>query len=259
MLLAHRARRSWQAAACLAVLLLALAPLGRAAILPPQQGCTPSSVRLELTGLFAVSFGPFDPPPDCAANSIAKCFNSITVATTADCVLTVTPNDPGSSSDVRVNSLFGMSFGRMTSYRWDLLQLAACPAAGDAALSTTIADDGAALAGLHDVLAGSIWEAATPSLGALQLENGVLTVADSSDPDNNNSYDPYGHCALTWRSVQASGVFAVAACTNAGPECAATPTACVAGRYGVPIVGAAGAACPLCRAGESRGRASLAR
>ena len=146
------------------------------ASLPPPS-CTPGSVRLELTAAGAGA--------SCASNPLAKCFNSITVATTAACALTVAPNDPGAASDVQVPALFAAA----SVYT----QLAACPAAGDAALAGPFVD-ATVLADLQAVLASSIWAAPATTLGALTFDSsGVLSGSDSN-----------GGCALTWQAVQSS-------------------------------------------------------
>jgi hypothetical protein len=123
----------------------------------------------------------------CNRNPIAKCFNAVTVAFTSECVLTVSPNDPGSSSDVLVPALFSAA----ASYS----ELVACPAAGAAALSVTIGSDAAVLTGLRAVLNGAIWSEAVATVGALAASGGVLSTTDTSTGED---------CALTWQIVSST-------------------------------------------------------
>ena len=123
----------------------------------------------------------------CSANSVAKCFNSITVSTTTGCVLTVSPNDPGTSSAVLVPALFSDA----ATYK----ALVACPADGDASLSTTIANDAAALTGLKTVLGSAIWADALTTVGTLSAAGGVLTTTESSTGED---------CDLEWQVISST-------------------------------------------------------
>ena len=131
-------------------------------------------MQLELTGVGSAA--------GCSANYLAKCFNSITVSVSSDCVLDVTRNAPGVPSSVSVPSVFSAAY----------TELAACPTVSQ---PTDIANDEDVLGGLKKVLSNSIWATELTTLGALSAGSGVVSAADTSGGAS---------CDLAWRIVNST-------------------------------------------------------
>jgi hypothetical protein len=146
----------------------------------------------------------------CHGSSVAKCFNSFTVATTAACALRVAPVDPGGATSVLVPSLFAAG----DTYA----ELVACPAAGQDSLATSFTDD-SLLADLRALLASAIWPTPLTTLGALSAAGGVLSTNDSSTGSV---------CALDWQVVSAT----VSGTASPSPAAAMSPA-------GLPLASAA--------------------
>lgn len=171
-----------------------------------------------------------------ATAPLAKCFKSLTVGLTANCVLTA-------SSSVTSNVYVPAVWTNAGVYEYK-----ECPGTASA---TSAADYAAGVTEAHlaTLLGSAIWSGATtPTITTVTAGSGVLQIS------NSGASDEFGEWSLKFRVTvhtgSAAGIFAVTAptCTT-GDECSATTT-CAAGRHAVDISApATGYVCALCSAG----------
>jgi hypothetical protein len=209
-----------------------------------------------------------------ATHPIAKCYNSMSVTVSDACVLTVTANGEYNF----VPSLYSADNAAYSQYD-------ACPTGTTTTVAdgaTVAADDVAALIATS-IYADGLTATGAVGTGTVTITSGtaVLQFRPSAQTGstvssvtvclfififcrtrlyNNDHLQPVSMvptvlilllCSLFRFSFLQAGIFAVGAPTcSEADECAATSTACAAGRYPVAIDGQSTYLCAFCAAGE---------